>query len=153
MSSSSYEDDEASTTRTPFVNRKPKYPTKYHEELQPLSPSTVLPVKVNQANSKTSPNAELQEHFLNLLLRGSNADQVESFLRSHSENVDVNQYDSMGRTPLHRACLADECALVEVLTRFGADVRLTTRDGFNLFHLASFVGSSRLFNLLISLKR
>lgn len=149
MSTSANQND-----KVQFTNRKPKFPTKYHEELQPLSPSTVLPVSaVVTPTHASGVNADLQRQFLGLVLRGCSAQSIDAFLEGHSENVDLNAYDAEGRTPLHNACLADRVDLAGVLVKFGADPRLTTRDGFNLFHLASFVNSSNMFNLLIKLKR
>merc|ERR1711997_89964 len=53
----------------PFVNKKPKYPTKYHEMLQPLSPVTTFP-PVNTTdltslnmNQKPKTDVQLQERF------------------------------------------------------------------------------------------
>merc|ERR1711997_997107 len=59
----------------PFVNKKPKYPTKYHEMLQPLSPVTTFPPSniVNDPGSSTSKqkpitwDVKLQQEFHMLL--------------------------------------------------------------------------------------
>ena len=150
--SASHNFDEETTSRRTFVNGKPKYPTKYHELLLPLSPATSLPVATIVPTHCSKVNAELQEQFLNLLRVSTPAD-VERFLEMHSENVDVNRYNVSGQTPLHEACVEDNAELVRILVRFGADCRLTTRDGFSVLHLASFGGGSELFNLLVGLKR
>lgn len=146
----------AQESQRKFVNRKPHFPTIYHEALQPLLPVTTLPVPVTApvtepmtANSKTS--AVLQEQFLNLM-RISDLSEIESFLREHSENMDLNRCaNEWGELPLHEACVRGDLALAKLLIQFGADHRLTNRDGFSPLHLASFSGNAQLVNFVVNM--
>jgi hypothetical protein len=136
-----------------YSNKQPKFPTKYHEMLQPLNPITTLRVKAILPTHKSTVNAKLQEQFLRVLQLGNTVADVEAFLRDHSENIDINQYNSDGQTPLHLASLEGNCDAVELLIRFGADIFLTTRDGFSVMHLAAFSGNSKLLCFFTSLIR
>ena len=102
--------------------------------------------------AKPKVNLELQEEFLHLL-RGSNLNEIERFLREHSENVDLNVFDpEFGQTPLHDACQLGQFELVKILVQYGANHRLTNRDGFALIHLASFAGNSQLLKYIMNLR-
>ncbi len=142
-----------------FVNKKPKFPTKYHEMLQPLSPMTTLPVRsASQVKPSelllkpSSINVERQEEFLKLM-RECDVAKIESFLCQHSENIDINQFNSDGQTALHEACLAGDLARAEALLKYGASPHLTNRDGFSILHLATFSGNSELLMLAMQSTR
>ena len=143
-----------------FVNKKPKFPTKYHEMLQPLSPVTTLPFRSAPTEQPPPPvnvkssefKVQLQEEFLKLM-RDCGVEKIETFLRQHSENIDINRFNSEGQTPLHEACLRGNVACAKTLLRFGANPRLANRDGFSILHLASFSGNSDLLLLAINLKK
>ena len=141
--------------RRTFVNKKPKFPTRYHESLQPLSPCTMLPVTICRAVDaphKSGVDAERQEEFLKLM-RNCDAQEVEVFLRAHSENIDINKFSEEGETALHMACHEGNVSCAEVLLRFGANPRITTRNGFSIVHLASFSGSPETLTLAINLNQ
>ena len=169
------------TAQNPFSSlqnnlSRPKFPTKYHEMLQPLSPVTTLPVEsvirrplpnkthitehdihlqkkfhslVDSAAtcqvSKTTATAEDNEKELAL----TRVSSLEDFLLRHSENIDVNQYNDDGQTALQQSCLAGNLSLVKLLVRFGANMRLTTREGFSILHIAAFSGHSDLLNFVM----
>lgn len=167
-----------------FRNKKPRFPTKYHERLQPLSPSTVLPVRCTvltrvpppgcdagaevtvPAPCKAAVDAEAQAEFVRLLdaavadanRSGSDAassprDDVEAFLSGdRGRLVDVNAYDVDGQTPFLRCCQEGDVALLKVLVAHGANIRLTTREGFSALHIAAFSGNSDLVFYVMSLK-
>ena len=152
---------------------KPRYPTKYHKMLQPLSPVTTLPVEevirrpLPNRTHVTEHDQQLQKQFHCLV--ESATDQVsnktttnnsetillarvnslEEFLIRHSENIDVNQYNSDGQTALQQGCLAGNLPLVKLLVRFGSNMRLTTREGFSILHIAAFSGSSDLLTFVM----
>ncbi len=142
-----------------FVNKKPKFPTKYHEMLQPLSPVTTLPVWSRNQQRHYQPlpvkptdiNVQLQIEFLKMM-RICEADTIESFLQQHSENVDINQFNEDGQTFLHQACQRGDTTCARVLLKFGANPRIANRDGFTIRHLASFSGNSELLLLVSGLK-
>ena len=122
--------------------------------LQPLSPVITLPVESSYTQYQTKPkvNAELQEEFMQLL-RGSNLNEIERFLREHSENVDVNVFDpEFGQTPLHDACQLGQFELVKILVQYGANHKLTNRDGFSIWHLAAFCGNPKILSYISNLR-
>ncbi|TRY62647.1 hypothetical protein TCAL_11963 [Tigriopus californicus] len=137
-----------------FVNKKPRFPTIYHEALQPLSPCTTLSVPqgcVVRPTHKSHVDVGLQNEFL-ALLRVSDLSKIEMFLREHSEDLDVNQFNEFGDTPIHEACVQGNLNLVKCLVQYGADSRLSNRDGFTLMHLASFSGRSDLLAYVLTLR-
>ena len=155
---------------------KPKFPTKYHEMLQPLSPVTTLPVEeevirrpLPNKTHVTEHDVQLQKQFHSLVdsatcplpkttdkaatnnttdneksLVNRVLQNLEDFLVHHSENIDVNQYNHDGQTALQQSCSAGNLPLVKLLVRFGANMRLTTREGFSILHIAAFSGHSDL---------
>ena len=151
-----------------FVNKKPKYPTKFHEMLQPLSPVTTLPVDtvvgpVPSRTHQSKHDAVLQEDLYKLVRRRlQHFDQIhdlETFLMKHSENVDLNQYSSLdandpdgGLNTFHMSCQHGDLPMAKLLIRFGANPKLTTREGFSTLHLAAFSGNSDLLFYVMSLK-
>ena len=138
-----------------FINKKPKFPTRYHESLQPLSPCTTLPVRICRgvdAPQKSGVDGERQEEFLRLM-RNCDAEKVEVFLRAYSEDIDINKFSEEGGTALHMACHEGNVSCAEVLLRFGANPRITTRNGFSIVHLASFSGSADTLTLAINLNQ
>ena len=138
-----------------FVNKKPKFQTKYHAALQPLSPCTTLSVR----SSRPAPppanrviNVQRQEEF-HKLMRGCDIDKIETFLRAHSENIDINKFSEAGETALHSACQEGNVVCAKVLLKFGANPRLSTRSGFSLFHLAAFAGSPEILSLVTEVRK
>ena len=138
-------------------NKQPRFATKYDEMLKPLSPVTTLPVETKQGLSilkthKSSYDVQLQRQFQNLMGIASNVVDIEEFLAKHSENVDLNAYNDEGRTALQQSCFEGNLRLAQVLVRFGADSRLTTREGFSALHIAAFAGHSDVLLYIMSLK-
>ena len=154
---------------------KLRYPTKYHEMLQPLSPVTTLPVEevvrrpLPNKTHQVDHDIHLQKRFHSLVDTATSSlskstttttidnektflnrvNDIEDFLLQHSENVDVNQYNSDGKTALQQSCLAGNLPLVKLLVRFGANMRLTTREGFSILHIAAFSGHSDLLTFVM----
>ena len=175
------EDDNSSRTSShnTFSNTKVnssrlKFPTKYHEMLQPLSPVTTLPVEevirrpLPNKTHITEHDVQLQKQFHSLVdnattcqvsktktasnvntILSSRVNSIEDFLLHHSENIDVNQYNSDGQTALQQCCLAGNLPLVKLLVRFGANMRLTTREGFSILHIAAFSSHSDLLSFVM----
>ena len=139
-------------------SKQPRFATKYDEMLQPLSPVTTLPVATKSSilsinkTHKSSFDAKLQRQFQNLIGFASNVADIEDFLSKHSENVDLNEYNEEGRTALQQSCFEGNLQLAQVLVRFGADSRLTTREGFSALHIAAFSGHSDVLLFIMSLK-
>ena len=126
----------------------------YEDRLnQSLFPFRSLQSPVNEAplpkaTHKPEYDADLQAAFESAVTT-SNASQLDGLLKAHSESVDVNRYDSEGRTPLQRFCGQGSLELAKLLVRYGADLNLRTREGWSLIHIASFSGSSDMVNFVL----
>ena len=143
---------------SPHVNKKPRFPTKYHELLQPMEPITTMPVTTIRPTHRASYVEEAQADFHALLrkcLRNSSGGvgELEDFIKLNRDRIDVDQYvGDSGQTPLHLSCMEGSVECAKLLVRFGANWRLTTRDGFSSMHIAAFSGSSDLMIYVMSLK-
>lgn len=162
------------TTTFSFVNKKPKFPTKYHEMLQPLSPVTSFPptnitteiTLLNNATQKptTKADVQLQKQFDLFIDENmgvneqeeipdeSSTRKVEDFLINHSKSININRYNGDGQTPLQRCCFEGKLALAKLLVKFGAKSKLTTRDGFSTLHIAAFSGRSQMLFFIMNIK-
>ena len=137
-----------------FRSKVPKYANKYEEMLQPLSPVTTLPYKVIQpqmtVRQTTDQLLKLQNEFESVITSGD-IDKVEDFLSKHSTDININLYNSEGRTALQQSCADGRIDLARTLVKFGADHRLTNRDGFSTLQIAVFSGHSNLIMYILSL--
>ena len=143
--------------------------TIYEKRLMPMPAATVLPVPF----AATIPNAgrlpvdrRLQTRFLQLVdhdddnVSGEDncamnaCDRLREFLAENSDRVDVNEYGEDGVTPLQRLCQTGggDVEVARTLVCFGADPRMTSRDGWSAFHMASFSGNTKLMRYLLSLR-
>jgi ankyrin repeat protein len=124
--------------------------------LQPMSPTTYLPVEsitLPAQARRSNYSAQSQKQFRLLLESKAKPADLEAFLGQHSEAVDVNEYNGEGRTALHECCFDGNLPTAKLLVRFGADARLTTREGFSTLHIAAFSGHSNLMLYIMSLRR
>ena len=131
--------------------KKSRYTTIYDEMLRPLDPSVVLPVPTSCTSVTTVVNSSLQQQFNKLLSTGDTV-TLEQFLTLHGENVSINQYSKDGLTPLQEICQeGGQHALdkARTLVTHGADIRLTSRDGWSPLHLASFSGNTPLMMFML----
>ena len=131
--------------------KKPKYcGTIYEAMLAPISPVTTLPIKtVYKSQVKCDPH--LQADFLDLVTIGKRA-KLQRFLEENVESININQYNSEGLTPLQTVAQEGgetSADIGELLVRFGADVRMTSRDGWSAVHMATFSGNTRLMMFLL----
>ena len=154
--SSNHFEDEERVQYQPYVNKKPKFATKYDEMLQPLSPMTYLPVEsvmVPMRTHRANFNIQTQKQFRSLLETRAKPNEIESFLGQHSEAIDINEYNVDGQTALHQCCFDGNLSTAKLLVRFGADAKLTTREGFSTLHIAAFSGHSNVLLYIMSLRR
>jgi hypothetical protein len=146
--------DQAVVVGQTFVNKKPRFATKYDEMLQPLSPITMLPVEaLSPPPQRPNLNSQHQVEFRDLLASNSNLADVESFLDGHSQTIDINEYNSEGRTAFQQCCYEGNLPAARLLVRYGADSKLTTREGFSALHIAAFSGHSNVLMYVMSLRR
>ena len=83
--------------------------------------------------------------------------ELNEFLAENSDKININEYGEDGVTPLQRLCQnggasIDAAEVAAILVRFGADPRLTSRDGWSAFHMASFSGNLKLLRYLMSVR-
>ena len=80
-----------------------------------------------------------QGEFLEAV-RNGDVTELHRLLEELQSKVDVNGYNVDGQTALHQSCLSGNLELVKLLVQFGADARLTNRDGWSPLHLAAYRG-------------
>ena len=132
--------------------KKPRYVgTIYEAMLAPLSPVTTLPIPSIITNTVKG-DPDLQTDFLDLVTLGKKA-KLEKFLEINAEFVNLNQYSSDGLTPLQMVAQEGgegSTDMAKLLVRYGADTRITSRDGWSTVHMATFSGNSQLLMFLLS---
>jgi hypothetical protein len=140
-----------------YRSKMPRFANKYEALLQPLSPVTTLPVEARRPlpprTHKSAHDVKLQNQFESVIAATGNAAQVEDFLNVNGHNIDINQYNDEGRTPLQQFCYEGNLPLAKIIVKYGGDVRLTTRDGFSTLHVAAFSGHSDLLLYIMNLSK
>ena len=147
--------DDCENDEFEYRTKVPRYANKYEEMLQPLSPVTILPSKINRPLPLKTHISDYDEKLQNRfhdLVNVADSDEVEDFLTRNLERVDVNKFNSEGRTALQQSCLEGNLPLAKILVKYGANLRLNTRDGFSTLHLAVFSGHSLLMSYILSLQ-
>jgi len=144
-----------SNTTTTYA-KKPCYRgTIYEAMLSPLPSAVTLPVhtRVCQPSAKRV-DATLQSRLTGLTggqLQAADEAELRAFLVKHSDRIDINQYGEDGVTPLQRVCQSGgDVAVVRTLIGYGADARLTSRDGWSAVHMATFSGNTSLMMYLLT---
>ena len=123
--------------------------------LQPISPVTTLPPPASCHSVPRVPlptvkvNDKLQRQFESVIHQQDIA-AMDTFLSSHSSDININHFNGDGRTALQESCMEGNLAMAQVLIKYGADLRFTTRDGFSTLQLAAFSGHSPLLLYILS---
>ena len=65
-------------------------------------------------------------------------------LSRHGEEIDVNQINEEGNTPLQTAALGGSLEVVRLLVRAGADPGMASRDGWSTLHIAAYSGHAEI---------
>ena len=143
---------DSSNKNSDKLTKRPKYcGTIYEAMLAPISPVTTLPIHTVYKNSvKCEP--EIQNDFLDLVALGKRA-KLEKFLEENIDSININQYNKDGLTPLQTVAQEGgetSADIGELLVRYGADTRLTSRDGWSAVHMATFSGNTRLMMFLLT---
>ncbi|CAG5115672.1 unnamed protein product [Candidula unifasciata] len=76
--------------------------------------------------------------------------ELQRILEERDGKINVNLFDKEGQTALHHSCFNGNLELVKLLVRFGADVRLANRDGWNPLHIAAYGGHNDIFLFLMT---
>ena len=134
------------------VSKRPKYVgTIYEAMLAPIKPVTTLPIQtIYKHPVKCDPS--LQTDFLDLITLGKKT-KLEKFLRENISSININQYNEDGLTPLQTVAQEaghESAEIGELLVKYGADTKLTSRDGWSAVHMASFSGNTRLMMFLLT---
>ncbi|KAL5602094.1 hypothetical protein FOBRF1_009627 [Fusarium oxysporum] len=74
-----------------------------------------------------------QQNVLHLACRARKASLVAQILET-VPNIDMNQEDQFGRTPLHYACSSGDPEIVAWLLRYGASTYIKANDGSSVLH-------------------
>ena len=120
--------------------------------LQPLSPVTTLPfaqILGPHATVTVRVNDKVQRTFESVMEAGD-VPAMEALLAASAAQINVNQFNCDGRTALQESCLEGNLPMAKVLIKYGADPRMTTRDGFSTLQLAAFSGHSPLLMYILS---
>ena len=102
--------------------------------------SAATPLRPMPERTHVSHVNEIYQQKFHNFVESRNVAGLEDLLSAHSHLIDINRYDSVGRTPLQHFCSAGELALVKLLVRYGADTQLRSRDGWSAVHYATFSG-------------
>ena len=167
-----HEDDETADHHGSFTAvgssvKKPCYHrgTIYEKMLSPLTPSLTLPVPVTRRPAPAAStdihsrqhnralNQALEKRLASILVDEAADDekQLKDFLLENWDKIDINGYGEDGVTPLQRVCQSGgKVGLARTLVGYGADVRMTSRDGWSAVHMASFSGNTSLMMFLLS---
>ncbi|KAL2673592.1 hypothetical protein Neosp_012034 [[Neocosmospora] mangrovei] len=87
------------------------------------------------------------QNVLHIACRARKTDLVAQIL-GHLGNIDVNQADSFGRTPLHYACASGEAESVALLLKHGGNVNAVDSKGHTLLHAcAESAAEQRLWDI------
>lgn len=119
----------------------------------PHTPSD--PTRTSSTSSTSTPGftaSSCQRDFQEAV-RNGDAPELLRILEERQEKVNVNSYDKEGQTALHQSCLDGNLELVKMLVKFGADVRLTNRDGWNALHIAFYGGHTEIALYLVNAHR
>ena len=143
--------------RGEFRTKVPRYANRYEEMLQPLSPVTTLPCDVVYPPSPTkfaNPKycTKLQKQLQNVI-KSKDINLLEQFLYDHSTKVNINHYNIEGRTALQQSCVDGNLAMAKILVKYGADHRITTREGYPTLQCAVFSGHSEIFLYILNLRK
>ena len=153
--------DEHRNYMTSVHSKRPCYRgTIYEKRLQPIPPSTVLPVfspvyRPAFDRHNACVDESVQARLLSMLDDTATKNhELKEFLAENNDKININEYGEDGVTPLHRLCQTGggDVEVAATLIRFGADPRLTSRDGWSAFHMASFSGNIKLMRYLMSIR-
>ena len=137
----------SSPTKKPCYHRG----TIYEAMLSPLIPSQTLPIQTTFCHTTSKKINPVLQAQLSSLIALANEAKLKAFLQENSDKIDINQYGEDGVTPLQRVCQAGgEVGLVRLLIRYGANARLTSRDGWSVIHMATYSGNTSLMLYLLS---
>ncbi|KAF5664455.1 hypothetical protein FHETE_7046 [Fusarium heterosporum] len=82
------------------------------------------------------------QSILHLACRARKANIVAEILHL-CEDIDIDQQDELGRTPLHYACSSGEPETVAWLLKYGASIYIKASDGSGVFHACADIGTEQ----------
>lgn len=92
---------------------------------------------------------DYQKRFLEAV-QNCDMSSMTELLKDRPGKVNVNVFDKKtGQTPLHQGCLEGNIELIQLLIRYGADVRLANRDGWSPLHLACYTGNEKVYKYIV----
>ena len=148
----------ATSSSEPLAKRsRAAFRDSYEARLQqPLVPVQSAPCQnqrlLPKATHKSHVDEQKQSLFQNAVIK-ADIDEIDDILRRHSESIDINKYDGDGQTPIQRFCQAGNLGLVKLLVQYGADLKLRTREGWSMIHIASFTGNPAMLSFVLKSTR
>eukprot|EP00056_Hartaetosiga_gracilis_P021246 m.23349 g.23349 ORF g.23349 m.23349 type:complete len:359 (+) comp8967_c0_seq1:49-1125(+) len=103
-------------------------------------------IKVKKHKKKRLIHFEPVEVIMDLIVEEDD-DALEEYLDNHVDNIEDK--DSDGMTPLHRACVENNIRIVKILLNSGANVNSRDKDWWTPLHAASSAGASRICMMLL----
>lgn len=116
------------------------------------APQVAISAPIPKATHKPEYDQRLQMEFEDAVSKAV-YDKLDNILSRHSENININLYNEDGQTPLQHFCMMGHLELVKLLVRYGADIKLRTREGWSLIHIASFSGSPDMVSFVLRCSR
>ncbi|ROL42527.1 Notch-regulated ankyrin repeat-containing protein B [Anabarilius grahami] len=107
-----------------------------------------LPVEIM---SQADMTCSARQRVFQEALRKGNTKELHSLLQNMTNcEFNVNSFGPEGQTALHQSVIDGNLELVKLLVKFGADIRLTNRDGWSALHIAAFGGHQDIVLYLIT---
>ncbi|CAG7728898.1 unnamed protein product [Allacma fusca] len=103
-------------------------------------------MKLDLDSSSSCVKASILSSAFQLALKLDNMTELEKLLNDSN----INSMDETGMTLLHKSIIANRIDFVRTLISLGANLRLSTRDGWSALHLAAFLGFSDILVLLLN---
>lgn len=127
-------------------------PSAYGQASSPGAECRVIPEPQGRTMSQAdvSTCSAPQRVFQEAVRRG-NTKELHSLLQNMSScEFNVNSFGPEGQTALHQSVIDGNLELVKLLVKFGADIRLTNREGWSALHIAAFGGHQDIVLYLIT---
>jgi len=104
----------------------------------------------NQNQQQQQNQHQHQKKYLNMMILASKYNHIDTFKRLAELNIDFNQKDKTGCTPLMYASQKGYTSLVQYLIQYGADVNASNNFGLTALMYASRNGHGSIVSYLIS---
>lgn len=118
----------------------------------PTSSSFSTPVSSNKASKIHDGRRKISfsaESLLIAAIQDGDMEDLARVLHSQAHNININQTNHIGLTPLHHSVLGNNLDAVKILLCSGAEVNAQDENGFSPLHTASACGFIQTVSLLL----